>query len=94
MQYSVMNETTPDNGILTPQLPPKPTFLLPLERFSEHLAQLAQGVGSKAELGRRLGVSGQFIDLLIAGKRTPGPKLLKAIGARKRVMLEFDAEAK
>jgi hypothetical protein len=89
-----MRETTGENGTPTPQLPPtapKRTFLLDLVRFQEHLAGLARGVGSKAELGRRLGVTGQFIDLLIAGKRKPGKKLLKAIGARKVVMLEFDA---
>lgn len=93
MQYGVMSETTREPGTLTAQLPLKRTFLLPLERFSEHLAQLARGVGSKAELGRRLGVTGQFIDLLIAGKRKPGPKLLKAIGARRKVMIEIDLGA-
>ena len=91
-----MTETLPENEIKTPQLPRrdvKRTFLLDLGRFQEHLAQLASGVGSKAELGRRLGVTGQFIDLLIAGKRTPGKKLLKAIGARRKVMIEIDVEA-
>ena len=85
-----------ETDIKTPQLPldgAKRTFLLDLGRFQEHLARLAGQLGSKAELGRRLGVSGQFIDLLIAGKRTPGKKLLKAIGARKRVMIEIDVEA-
>jgi len=82
-----------NSGIATNQSPlpaEKRTFLLPLDRFQEHLAQLASGVGSKAELGRRLGVSGQFIDLLIAGKRKPGPKMLKAIGARRKVMIEIE----
>ena len=90
-----MSETTPETGALTPQLPPsgaRRTFLLELDRFQEHLARLAHDVGSKAELGRRLNVSGQFIDLLIAGKRKPGNKLLKAIGARRRVMIEIDVE--
>ena len=87
-----MSETTPNNGKATSQLPPKRTFLLTLDKFQEHLAQLARDLGSKAEVGRRLGVTGQFIDLLIDGKRVPGKKLLKAIGARKKVMLEFDAE--
>jgi hypothetical protein len=89
-----MSETLGENSITTTPLPPtdtKRTFLLDLNRFQEHLAGLARGVGSKAELGRRLGVTGQFIDLLIAGKRKPGKKLLNAIGARKVVMLEFDA---
>jgi hypothetical protein len=91
-----MRETTPETAIVTPQLPPtapKRTFLLGLEQFQEHLAKLAHDVGSKAELGRRLKVTGQFIDLLIAGKRKPGKKVLKAIGARRRVMIEIDVEA-
>lgn len=90
-----MTETIRETDIKTKQLPPnggKRTFLLSLERFQEHLAQLAAGVGGKAALGRRLDVSGQFIDLLIAGKRKPGPKLLKAIGARRKVMIEIDVE--
>lgn len=80
-----------ETEIKTPQLPLKRTFLLPLDRFSEHLAQLAKDTGSKAELGRRLGVTGQFIDLLIAGKRAPGKKILKAIGGRRVTMIEIDA---
>jgi hypothetical protein len=90
-----MSETIPETSAATPQLPPdapKRTFLLDLKQFQQHLAQLAHDVGSKAELGRRLAVTGQFIDLLIAGKRVPGPKMLKAIGARKRVMIEIDVE--
>ena len=80
---------------LTNELPPaapKRTFLLGLEQFQEHLARLAHDLGSKAELGRRLKVTGQFIDLLIAGKRKPGKKVLKAIGARRRVMIEIEVE--
>lgn len=95
MQYAPMSETTPETGAATPQLPPdgaKRTFLLDLNRFQEHLARLAQGVGGKAALGRRLGVSGQFIDMLIDGKRKPGKKLLSAIGARRKVMIEIDVE--
>ena len=93
-----MSETTHEPGISTPPLPQngaKRTFLLDLGKFQEHLAGLARGVGSKAELGRRLGVTGQFIDLLIAGKRTPGKKLLKAMfpgGARRKVVIEIDVE--
>jgi len=91
-----MSETTRESGALTPRLPPatpKRTISFDLDKFQEHLAQLARDTGSKAELGRRLGVTGQFIDLLIAGKRTPGKKVLKAIGARRRVMIEIDVEA-
>lgn len=85
-----MSETTRENGIATPPLPPKRTFLLDLERFQEHLGQLARSTGSNAELGRRLGVTGQFVDMLIKGERKPGPKILKAIGARRKVMIEID----
>jgi len=91
-----MTETLPIDETKTAQLPhgdTKRTFLLDLNRFQEHLARLAESVGSKAELGRRLNVTGQFIDLLIAGKRKPGKKVLSAIGARKRVMIEIDVEA-
>ena len=90
-----MSETIPETDIKTPPLPPngtKRTFLLDLERFQEHLARLAGQLGSKTELGNRLGVTGQFIDMLISGKRKPGPKLLKAIGARRKVMIEIDVE--
>lgn|SRR5262245_14345683 len=85
------NQLTSETNPMPPAVP-KRTFLLDLGRFQEHLARLADGVGSKAELGRRLNVTGQYIDLLIAGKRTPGKKMLKALGARKKVMLEFEVE--
>jgi len=85
------NQLTTETASLPPAVPRR-TFLLDLNRFQEHLAQLARTTGSKAELGRRLGVSGQFIDLLIAGKRTPGKKVLKAIGARRVTMIEIDVE--
>jgi len=91
-----MDETLTGTDIKTPQLPlsgVKRTFLLDLERFQEHLARLARDTGSKAELGRRLNVTGQFIDMLISGKRKPGRKLLAAIGARRKVMIEIDVEA-
>ena len=71
----------------------KRVVLLDLDAFRAHLKQFASDTGSKAELGRRLGVTGQFIDLLIAGKRKPGPKLLKAIGARPKLMIEIEVEA-
>ena len=68
----------------------KRVVLLTQEQFQDHLAQLAKAAGSNAETGRRLGVTGQFIDLLIAGKRKPGKKLLAAIGGRRKVMFEID----
>jgi len=90
-----MDETRPENGALTPQLPPsapKRTFLLSLEQFQAHLAQLTRDAGGTEEVGRRLGVTDKFIYALIAGKRRPGKKLLGAIGARRRVMIEIDVE--
>jgi hypothetical protein len=98
-----MNETTHEASISTTPLPPNGssgtgrgtshTILLDLDTFRGHLARLASASGGKAGLGRRLGVTGQFIDLLIDGKRKPGPKILKAIGARRKVMIEIDVEA-
>lgn len=69
------------------------TVLLDLDQFRARLAQFASDTGSKAELGRRLGVTGQFIDLLITGKRKPGRKLFKAMGARPVMMIEIEVGA-
>lgn len=80
----------------TPPLPPETTkrvVRLSLDTFREDLKKLAQASGGNAELGRRLGVTGQYVDMLCAGKRQPGPKMLKAIGARRVVMLEIEVEA-
>lgn len=90
--FATLNPMVPKVEQMTPQLPLKRTSLLDLDTFRGHLGQLAKGAGGNAALGRRLGVTGQFIDLLIAGKRKPGPKLLKAIGARRKVMIEIDVE--
>lgn len=76
----------------SPLIGGKRTVLLTEQQFQARLAELAKAAGSNAETGRRLGVTGQFIDYLIAGKRKPGKKLLSAIGARKRVMIEIDVE--
>lgn len=92
MQYGPMSET---NGITTPELPPTATkrvVLLDLDTFRAHLKHLAGQSGSSAELGRRLGVTGQYVDFLIKGTRKPGPKMLKAIGGRRKVMIEIDVE--
>lgn len=90
MRQNDTQTATPTNS--SPLDATKRVVLLTLEDFQRHLAQLAKAAGSNAETGRRLGVTGQFIDLLIAGKRKPGKKLLKAIGARKREMIEIDVE--
>jgi hypothetical protein len=84
------------SNISTSELPlaaTKPTALLDLEQFRARLAQFADATGGKAELARRLGVTGQFIGYVIAGQRKPGQKLLAALGARRRVMIEFEVEA-
>lgn len=77
----------------SPLSPTKRVVLLTQEQFQGHLARLAEASGSNAELGRRLGVTGQFVDYLIAGKRKPGKKLCAAIGARRKLMFEIDVEA-
>ena len=87
---------THNSGSQTNPLPPSATkrvVVLDLEGFRRHLAQLAGAAGSNAETGRRLGVSGQFIDMVIDGKRKPGPKLCAAVGARRKLMFEIDVEA-
>jgi hypothetical protein len=84
-QLTNVTETLPPNGETH-------TSLLTLDTFKTYLAQLARDVGGNAELARRLGVTGQFVDMLIAGKRRPGPKMLAAIGARRVVMIEIDVE--
>ena len=77
----------------SPLTPQTRTELITMDEFRGHLGGLAKTCGSNAELGRRLGVTGQFIDYLIAGKRKPGKKLLAAIGARRVLMLEIEVEA-
>ncbi len=77
----------------SPHPPTTRTKLLTLDDFRNQLGTLARECGSNAELGRRLGVTGQFVDYLIAGKRKPGPKLLRAIGARSVLMVEIEVEA-
>jgi hypothetical protein len=88
---AVVGQIDTITDISTNPSPPPPvtrTRLLDEEEFKSKLKLLADGCGSNAELGRRLGVTGQFIDYLIAGKRRPGPKLLKAVQLRKVVAYE------
>lgn len=75
-----------------PQEATKRVVLLDLDTFRAHLKQLAEASGGNAELGRRLKVTGQYVDFLIKGTRKPGPKMLKAIGGRRKVMIEIDVE--
>lgn len=70
----------------------KRVVVLDLDTFRAHLKQLAEESGGNAELGRRLKVTGQFVDYVIKGTRKPGPKMLKAIGGRRKVMIEIDLE--
>jgi hypothetical protein len=70
----------------------KRTVLLDRNGFQRLLERAARDCGSKAELARRLGVTGQFICDLIAGKRRPGRKMLSAFGAVERKMIEIEVE--
>lgn len=88
-----MRQKDTHSEISTEPLPlaaPGRTALLDLEQFRARLAQFADATGGKAELARRLGVTGQFIGYVIAGDRKPGKKLLAALGAKRRVMIEFE----
>lgn len=84
-QLTIKTEALPQEGA-------KRTFVLSLDDFRAHLSSLARDCGGNAELARRLGITGQFVDYLISGKRKPGRKALAALGARRRVMIEIDVE--
>lgn len=79
----------------TPQLPLSENNgngrkeIISLDAFRLLIKHFAKDCGSNAELGRRLGVTGQFIDQIIAGKKNPGPKLFKAVDARPVLMVEI-----
>lgn len=91
-----MGQFDTQTGIETPKLPLEAsgrTTLLDFDEFRARLAQFAADTGGKAELARRLGVTGQFIGYVISGDRKPGKKLLAALGARKRTMIEIEVEA-
>lgn len=93
---AVVGQSDTQSDFSTPSLPPSATRrveILDLDTFRAHIAQLAKASGGAAELGRRLGITGQFVDYLISGARSPGPKALKALRARRRVMIEIDVEA-
>jgi len=95
---NVSQKETTHGAFSHTQTPPLPhpaktrTLLLDLDEFRAHLATFAKASGGNAELGRRLGLTGQFIDYLISGERKPGKKALAALGARRRVMIEIDVE--
>lgn len=65
------------------------TVQLTETQFRACLAALAKQAGSMAELAGRLGVSGQFIGDVIAGRKRAGDKLLSAFGAREVRMIEL-----
>jgi site-specific recombinase XerC len=93
---AVVSQNNPQLELETESLPSSATkrvVLLEMETFRARLSQLAKASGGNAELGRRLGVTGQFVDYLISGQRNPGKKALKALKARRRVMIEIDVEA-
>ena len=71
---------------------PKLTVRLDSVQLLSLLNDLSRECGTRAELARRLDVSGQFIGDVLAGKKKPGKKLLKAIGARAVTMYELDVE--
>lgn len=84
-QVTINTEMLPRDGA-------RNTALLDLDTFRAHLKRLAGDCGGNAELGRRLGVTGQCVDMVISGMRKPGPKVLNALGVRRRVMIEIDVE--
>lgn len=78
-----------------PQMPlpaAKRTVLIDRAQLLALLGDLARDCGTRAELARRLGVSGQFIGDVLAGKKKPGAKLLHALGAKAVTMYELEME--
>lgn len=65
------------------------TVQLTETQFRACLAALAKQAGSMAELAARVGVSGQFMGDVIAGRKRAGDKLLSAFGAREVRMIEL-----
>jgi hypothetical protein len=57
------------------------TIQLTEQQFRWVLAQMAENAGYKADLAAKLGVSAQFLGTVISGRKRPGRKLLKALGA-------------
>lgn len=88
-QINTQNELEPNQ---TPLRAATRTVLLDRKGFGRLLERAARDCGSKAELARRLNVTGQFIARLISGEKNPGPKLLAAFGARRKVMIEIEVE--
>lgn len=70
----------------------KRTVMLDRAQLLALIEQLARDCGCKAELARRLGVSGQFIGDVTAGKKKPGKKLLAALGATARTVYEVEVQ--
>src|SRR5215813_15480790 len=64
------------------ELPPPETIKLSETEFRACLSALAKQNGSIAELAARLGVSGQFLGDVIAGRKHAGKKLLGCFGGR------------
>ncbi len=59
-------------------------------QFVTYLARKIKTVGSQKELAKQLGVSPAFLSEVLRGGRKPSPKLLAALGLKKRP-LEIDA---
>ena len=49
---------------------------------------MAKEVGNVNKLALKLGITGQYLDTVINGRKNPGPKLLKALQLRKVVVYE------
>lgn len=58
------------------------------EALIERMAADAKRAGSQLVLAQRLGISPQYLCDVLAGRREPGGKLLKALGYRRVVVYE------
>ena len=50
------------------------------------LLRQRQGDGSQRSLAAKLGISDVYLSDVLTGKRTPGPKILRALGLQQRIV--------
>ena len=58
----------------------------------QRIRDLVNTLGSQKKAAKRLGVSAAYLGELLRGTRTPGPKVLGALGLRKETNYVEDKE--
>jgi hypothetical protein len=68
--------------------PPSTETPLDNEQFLRHFKTLADAEKNYEEFAKRLGVSQSYLSMMLAGKRKPNAKLLKALGFKQMFVKE------